>query len=433
MKTVVGLYDDLTNAHDTVNDLVAGGFDRNDISLVAGDPDNAYSAGLRADTMADEATDNAVAGALTGGALGGLAGMLVGLGALAIPGLGPVVAAGPIVAGLTGAGIGAAAGGLLGALIGWGIPEEHAAYYAEGVRRGSTLVAIKAEEDRVETAVDIMDRHDPVNIERRSEYWRSSGWTGYDPEASTYTSEQIASERDSYGSYATDDYSTYAPGFQRHYDTAYSTTGHDYNWYEPAYRYGYGLARNERYRDYDQWDEIEPEARGGWSRTEYAARGTWEEFKDSVRHAWEEVKDAFDSDDDMDDNVYDGYDRELEVTERDMDTAEYPHGASSWSGSKVRSYNYGTAGNGGNYDIYDERFRQHYDQNFADTRYSYTEYQPAYRYGYDLANYGPYRSRDWNEIEPEVRNRWEEKNQGTWEDVKDAVRQGWQEVRQAFS
>ena len=122
MKTVVGLYDELTNAHDTVNDLVTAGFDRNNISLVSGDRDNSYATGTETEMTTDTTTANAMAGALTGGAIGGMAGMLVGLGALAIPGLGPVVAAGSILAGLTGADVGAAAGGILGALIGWGIP-----------------------------------------------------------------------------------------------------------------------------------------------------------------------------------------------------------------------------------------------------------------------------------------------------------------------
>lgn len=428
MKTIVGLYDDLSNAHDTVNDLVAAGFDRSDISLVAGNPNNVYSTDVAATPVTDEVTDNAVAGALTGGALGGLAGMLVGLGSLAIPGLGPVIAAGPIVAGLTGAGIGAAAGGLLGALVGWGIPEEHAAYYAEGIRRGSTLVAVKAVEDRVEDAVDIMDRHDPVNIERRSAYWRSSGWTGYDPQAGSYTMDEAAAEREKYDVYADDDYHAYAPTFRRHYETSYAnTTGRDFGWYEPAYRYGYGLALNDRYRDYNEWGEIEPEARGGWTLTEQGEGGTWEEFKESVRYAWEQVKNAF-----SDDDEYDGYDRELDITERDFATDEYPYQrATSWGSARVQNYDMG--GSGGTYDNYDQRFRQHYDTTFAGSRYSYHEYQPAYRYGYDLANYAPYSGRTWHEIEPEVKTRWEEKNQGTWDQVKDAIRQGWQEVRDAVS
>ncbi|HEX6386046.1 MAG TPA: general stress protein [Anaerolineae bacterium] len=299
MKTVVGLYDKLSNARDVVDDLVSAGFDPNEISLVASDRDKTYSAYLERDDEADEAAEGAVAGALAGGAFGGLAGVLLGLGAFAIPGLGPVVAAGPIVAGLAGAGIGAATGGVLGALIGWGIPEEEAEIYAEGVRRGGTLVAVRAAEHRVDEAVEIMYRHDPVDVERRSEYWRSTGWTGYDPDVEAYTATEVADERARYDTYVEEVYYNYEPAFRRHYATAFVDRGYDYNRYEPGYRYGTMLATDARYRDYDSWNEIEAEARRGWERTERAAEGTWEELKDSVRHAWEEVKDAFDADEDV--------------------------------------------------------------------------------------------------------------------------------------
>lgn len=292
MKTIVVLFDNITSARDVVDDLVDAGFDRSDISLVASDRDSTYSASFEHAEESDEAAKGAVTGAVAGGALGGLAGVLLGLGAFAIPGIGPVVAAGPIAAGLAGAGVGAVTGGLLGALVGWGIPEEEAQLYAEGVRRGSTLVAVKAPEHRVDEAVSIMNRYGPVDIESRSETWRESGWAGYDPDADPYTTDEFAAERSRYQTYATEAYTNYEPAFRRHYSTNLANTGRDYNWYEPGYRYGYTLATDERYRDYDRWAEVEAEARRGWERTDYGARGTWEEFKDSVREAWEEVKDA---------------------------------------------------------------------------------------------------------------------------------------------
>ena len=292
MKTVVGLFDELSKARDVVDDLIDAGFDPSDVSLIAHDRDETYATYLDRDDEAEGAAEGAVTGAVGGGVIGGLAGVLLGLGALAIPGVGPVVAAGPIAAGLAGAGIGAAAGGLLGALVGWGIPEEEAEFYAEGVRRGGTLVAVKAPEHRVDEAVSIMNRHGPVDVERRSEYWSASGWTGYDPDAEPYTAGELAAERERYDTYIDETYYNYEPAFRRHYTTNLVNSGRDYNWYEPGYRYGYTLATDERYRDYGEWAEIEHEARLGWERTEHAARGTWEEFKDSVREGWNEVKDA---------------------------------------------------------------------------------------------------------------------------------------------
>lgn len=192
MKTTVSaLYDNATDAHATVRDLADDGVRRNDISLIASDAAREYveyhGEGIPA--------DDTIGGAASGALLGGLGGLLVGLAALAIPGVGPIVAAGPIAAALTGAGIGAVAGGLMGALVDLGIDEDRAGYYAEGVRRGSTLVTANVEQDVADRVADIMDRHNPVNLEGRVDFWRDQGWEGYDAHADPYTLQQIERER----------------------------------------------------------------------------------------------------------------------------------------------------------------------------------------------------------------------------------------------
>jgi hypothetical protein len=90
-------------------------------------------------------------------------------------------------------------------------------------------------------------------------------------------------------------------------------------------------------------------------------------------------------------------------------------------------------GNGafGTFDDYDEGFRTDYNTNYTTSGYSYDQYQPAYRYGYTLASDERYTNRNWAEMEPEIRRRWEGTNQGTWEDFKDAIRRGWEEVKEA--
>jgi hypothetical protein len=299
MKTVVGLFDDIEDARDAVDDLVDNGFSRDDISMIARDYEGAY--GEHLDTYEDEGdmtAEGAAAGALGGGLIGGLAGFLVGVTAFAIPGVGPIVAAGPIVSALTGAGIGAATGGILGALVGWGIPEAEAEYYTEGVRRGGTLVGVKVSEAQVDEAIDILDDHDPVNIERRSEYWRESGWDRFDPQGDLYTREDYEMERNQYSDYGgtTDGgYDAYAPTFQQHYQSTYAATGIPYTRYEPAYRYGYQLANDSRYDTYDDWNAIEPEAQREWRQMNRTEDGsTWEDIKGAVRHAWEKLTEPFD-------------------------------------------------------------------------------------------------------------------------------------------
>jgi uncharacterized membrane protein len=122
-------------------------------------------------------------------------GLLVGLAALAIPGIGPVIAAGPIAAAVAGAGIGAATGGIIGALIDLGVDEDYAGYYAEGVRRGGTLVTAHVEENMADRVAGILDDYDPVNLDTRVNRWQEEGWTSYDPQSEPYTTEQIERDR----------------------------------------------------------------------------------------------------------------------------------------------------------------------------------------------------------------------------------------------
>lgn len=183
-KVVVGMFDNMEHARDAVNDLVDSGIDRNSISLIAGDERGElrkYVGPETADDAGTEIAESAAGGAGIGAVLGGLGGLLVGLGALAIPGIGPIIAAGPIVSALTGAGVGAAAGavtgGLLGALVEMGIPDERARVYQDGIRYGNILVTARVNDDMASTAVDILNRHHPIDVDRKSGEWRQSSTT----------------------------------------------------------------------------------------------------------------------------------------------------------------------------------------------------------------------------------------------------------------
>lgn len=118
-------------------------------------------------------------GAAVGGIAGGGAALLAGLGIIAIPGIGPLVAAGWLATAMAGAGAGAVAGGLLGSLTSSGVAESDAHVYAEGVRRGGTIVTVRTEQDRMGLAADIMTAHKPVNTAAREADYRATGWQGY--------------------------------------------------------------------------------------------------------------------------------------------------------------------------------------------------------------------------------------------------------------
>ena len=176
MKTIVGTYNSIQTAHDVANDLISAGYSRNDISIVANDANNEY-----ATYVGDgEAGDDVAAGAGIGAAIGGLGGLLVGLGALTIPGVGPVIAAGPLLAALAGAGVGAVTGGVVGALVDLGIPDEEAHIYAEGLRRGNVLVIAQVPDTSATAVTRVMDRPGLIDIHREAETWRASGWNRFD-------------------------------------------------------------------------------------------------------------------------------------------------------------------------------------------------------------------------------------------------------------
>jgi hypothetical protein len=200
-RTLVALYDHLSDARGAVDDLVACGISREAINLIANDSTRTYEGELSRDrNNSRHDSDNAATGATLGTIIGGLAGLLVGLGAFAIPGVGPIVAAGPIVATITGAGAGAATGGIIGGLTDLGISEDDAHTYAEGVRRGGTLVSVRLDNAEAVRASDILERHNPVDIETRGESWTESGWNRkFDSSAPAYQPGEIAAERQRYG------------------------------------------------------------------------------------------------------------------------------------------------------------------------------------------------------------------------------------------
>jgi hypothetical protein len=205
--TISRLYDKYTDAQRAVANLEAAGVPHSDLSIVANNSDNWYSAdktGTRVDRDGDGVDDRAegaAKGAGVGAGLGGAAGLLAGLGLLAIPGLGPVVAAGWLASTALGAAAGAATGGVVGALTQAGVSKEEAPLYAEGIRRGGTLVSARvAEADRAR--FETILNQSAVNLRDRSAAWQKAGWKSYDPAAQPYSAEQVRQERQLYGASA---------------------------------------------------------------------------------------------------------------------------------------------------------------------------------------------------------------------------------------
>jgi len=175
MSTVVtGLFDDDRAARNAAEALEAAGINADDIGIISGNADERWNPHFL------PAADAAGAGASIGGVVGGGVGLLAGLGLFAIPGLGPVVAAGWLASTAAGAVAGGAAGGVIGALVSLGMSSDHAEVYAESIKRGGTLVALRVADALASEAKATLRRHGALDPDKRLANYRAAGWTRFD-------------------------------------------------------------------------------------------------------------------------------------------------------------------------------------------------------------------------------------------------------------
>lgn len=166
-KSVYGIFQNRMNLEHAVTDLKEAGFRSTDISVLLPSDESTKAFAHEKGTKAPEGATTGAAGGL---AVGGILGWLAGIGALAIPGIGPFVAAGPIVAAIAGAGIGGAVGGIAGGLIGLGIPEYEAKRYEGLVKSGGLLISVHVDNDDYQKrAKDILERNGARDIATSSE------------------------------------------------------------------------------------------------------------------------------------------------------------------------------------------------------------------------------------------------------------------------
>jgi uncharacterized protein (TIGR02271 family) len=421
-NTLVALYDDMDTAHKVVRELRDAGISNDRISLVAHDVSGEYGrqlGGERART--DTGGDGAATGAGIGAVVGGIGGLLVGLGALAIPGIGPVIAAGSLgtaLSALLGAGAGAlaggVAGGLIGALVDMGVPEEEAGYYAEGVRRGGALLTVEAEDTDVSRVRDLMNRHHPVDVQQRAQAWRQAGWTGYDAKAKPYSAAQITQERQQYQQ-------TQQPQKTRREDEVRMPV------VEEKLAVGKREVETGGVRVHRRVTErpVEEDVTLRKERVNVERRpvdrpatpgmmDTFREGEVEVRATSEEP--VVEKRARVTEEVVVNKDVE-QHTERVRDTVR----RSDVEVEKI---------NAGDLERYRTGWRGHYQTQFASTGNKYEHYEPAYMYGYTLRNEPRYRDYDWTRLEPEARRTWEQRNPGTaWDQIKDAVRYSWENFK----
>jgi hypothetical protein len=453
-KTVVALFDNLDTAQTAVKELLNNGFARDDISVIRTNQQGDYTSGNMVEPGEGDAS-GAAAGAGIGAVLGGLAGLLVGLGALAIPGVGPIIAAGPIATTLAGAGIGAATGGLVGALADTGLPEKEAGAYAEGVRRGGTLVTVRVDEDQVGKATEVLDRFTPVDINQQAGEWQSSGWSGYDANAGPYsgsTGESDAEQSDT--AMAGENRGAYAGTGSAGYTGTGTSTG---NTPAAESRENLGITTREDEDDtlrtghgemctsqgfagqgggtYEQMQEEDAKVHPRSSEGDYHAR---RDFLGGPETQGDYHRDAGTAE-----AATGAAANEGQASGRSHVTSSHGQlgghqgslagGESFTGGSAVGDI--GTAATGlrggstRSFEDHDPDFRSDWESNYRGTGGGFERYQPAYQYGWQLGE--QYQGQEWDAFQANARADWERTHpDDAWRDFQDAIRRGWEQFRE---
>jgi uncharacterized protein (TIGR02271 family) len=425
-KTIIGLFDTAESAERAVRDLLSRGFSRDDVSVVS----KAVAGGDRSETAAEgdneESAERAGAGAVGGTMLGGGLGLLVGLGMLAIPGIGPVVAAGTLAAVLgstaLGAGIGAAAGGLIGVLVGSGVPEEEAQVYAEGVRRGGTLVTITSSDEMADEAVAALEASDPVNLEQRKTSLRQSGWERFDPQGAPYPGEDVSSQQSNAPASPT-------PTAERPVTQA---AGAVLPVIEEELVVGKREVQGGRVRVHTRVSEtpVEEQVQLREERVHVERHPVSRDVAPGEAGAFNER--SFELHESAEEAVVSKQARVVEEVVVDKDVQEHVETVRDTvrrTDVDVEQVATGPTRSGADYQSYENDFRSHYQQSFARSGYSYDDYTPVYRYGHALATDAQYRDHEWADVEPNARATWEKTNPNTWNDFKDGVHYAWDKAR----
>lgn len=431
----------MTTAQSVLQSLTQAGFPREDVSLVAGDQSGEW--GRKCEPIGTKAGEGAGVGGAIGAAVGGAGGLLIGLGALVIPGLGPIVALGPILATLVGLGAGAAAGGLVGALVGTGIPEYDAACYAEGIRRGGVVVTVNAPDASASRAAEVMRRFHPVNIEERAAAWRAEGWKGPMPAPSTPSAmEKTVREgaRD-VGTAAADTARTAAgtaagaaaaagavakEAADKAADTARAAADTarmaadkvrmdtEAKIQKPSVSVTPPEVKVERPMVSAKPPEVkvEPPTMTGKrvetlmerpmarpEGTDMAAQGGVRVHPQAMNEPMEGMSEV--------------YHERLEVTYTEDEAPCGVPQSTNFAGMDFSAVRPG--------------WEQHYRAHANTYGRTFDEWMPAYRYGYMLARDGRYRDQNWSDLESMARDVWNQDRPGygTWDQVKDAIRFGW--------
>jgi len=404
-KSVIALYRNFEDGSRAVEALVDACFDRNKISIVANDVDERYSSTLRS-TDVDDGDVKAGQGAGFGAIVGGL----VGLGVALIPGIGPVLAAGPLAAAVMagiGAVAGAATGGIVAALVDLGVPEEEATRYAEGIRRGGAVVTVELDnEAHVSRAESILNNYNPVDIDERGQFDQlsttSTDTTTTQPSMRTTTNQTTAQGANT--------------GDQQKLQVV-----------EENLNVGKREVEGGKVRVHTRVTErpVEENVQLHDERVTVDRRPVDRPASSADLNSFQEGTMEFTEK--HEEPVVSKTARVVEevvVGKEAQDRTETVRDTVRRKDVEVEG-----ASQTGTYADYEPRFRTNYTTNYANTGATWDAYSPAYQYGYQLANDPRYRDYEWNRMESDIQRGWESTHPNTWDRFKQAIHDAWDEVR----
>jgi len=372
-KTLVGLYDTFTDAEQVVQDLVKHGFDRSDVWMTTHNGQSrSASSSYAAETRMDDRDG-------------------------------------------------------LETLTDYGVPAEEARSYMEGVRRGGTLVVVKASDEQADRGMEIMNRLQPIDIHDRMAQWRKEGWTGSVSNAASSTAVHAGTTarqgRESHGRRVEGDRDVTIPVVEeeltvgtrevergrvrvhsrveqhpveeqvRIHEEKVTVERHPVN--RPATEADLKASAEETI-ELTETAEVPVVEKRARVVEEVVVRKEVDEHVETVRET---------------------------VRRKDVDVDRETTGRMETGRETVR-----TAA-APDFSTYMADWRRHHTTTFAGSGTTYEDYEPAYRYGYELGTAERYRGRDWAALESEARRDWEARRSGTWERFKDAIRYGWDKVR----
>lgn len=410
MKTVIGLFDDMEQAKKAALDLEQSGIPHNDISIVANNEGGRFAPTSDASVPQTTHTGHAIGhDALVGAEIGGVAGLLMGITGFAIPGLGWIAGAGWLMATILGAGTGAVIGGLVGALTDVGVPEEDAAHYNEGVRRGGILLAVRAQDAVAHNVAQILSDDGAVNIDERAEQYKQEGFlpTPATPVAQTAqttrtttapaTTQHTARQGEAVIPVVEEQLAVGKREVQRGGVRVYTHVTQ-----QPVQQQ---VTLHEEHVQVDRRPVDRPVTAADAAAFQEKSFEVAERAEEAViakqARVVEEVivgKQATERTETVQDTI-----RRTDVEVEQIPGSEHT--------SRTRSY-----------DTLASDFRNDYQTRYASQGGTFEQYEPAYRYGYTLNENPTYQGRDWATIEPQIRQDWETRQPNTWDRFKNSIR-----------